>query len=354
MKAVYKILICIGACLAALLMPAVGLEVLLPPVIALAGFMAAEWSFAYLAPFILCGLAGFLLGRVELSDGVPEVVLSASLVCLMAAFALVTFAAAYCMRRRVPNRFALLAYAAILCVGIYLAMGLGSMLAGGAPYDGIVTALKRMDGEFESLLGSAYTASARENLGALIALVPDLLMAYCLLFAEVLAFCIFICGRAWYRAFHKEPVRMADISQWRLPKSIFAPSLAWTMGVAFVSLYAVQGLAYVYFIYRRVNASGGLRAVIWVFLVLFMPYSVLVLAVTGLIEQLTKKRSRIAFYEKQLALRQLRQDRFDEYEKYGYIRKDDAAPPSAEEKSSAEGGDTDNNDNTDNNNEGDA
>ena len=337
MKRSYRILICIAACAGALLLPAFELQLLLPPVIALAGFMAAEWGVSYLMPVLLCGGLGFCVLQPWLSTG-SYYLTTPSEYCAVASFMLVTVSAAYFMRYKKPNRYAMLAYVAFTCAGVYLSVTANSIFAGKPPYTEAVEYLNGLDAEFERVLGEAYSPESRAGIASLIAALPDVLMMLSLLMSELLAAAVFFFGRAYYRAFKVEPAPMAEFSQWRLPSSILwglcitalvcaavfllslniAMALALTMGAAFVSLFALQGLSFMFFLFERSKSPGGLRVFTVIFIALFMLYTVPFLALIGIYEQIGKKRLLIAAYERRMKLEQGYKAKSLDYEKYGY------------------------------------
>ena len=192
------------------------------------------------------------------------------------------------------------------------------------------------------MLGDAYSADSRARVALVIESTPDLLMMLSLLLAEIMGFTVFIMGRVFYRAFRKEPTKMADITMWRLPSSALwgllltaavcaaafilklniAASLAWTMGLVFVSMFAVQGFSFISFLFARAHTSKGVKVFGVIFLVLFMPYTALFLALVGIYEQIGKKRLLVAAYERQMKLERILKKRHDDYEKYGYTAED--------------------------------
>ena len=343
MKKTYKVLICSGACLTALLLPLAGLEILLPPVIALTGFMAAEWGLSYLMPVLLAGAAGILGSQAGFDNGALFFTPAAHTWCMLGCYAALLASAYVCLKFRLANRITLLSYAAILCIGIYLMLTIGSLLAGEPPYAGAVDYLQHADGGFAEALGSAYTQESRQMMQTIIGSVPDMLMMFTLAAAILLGFETFMFGRLFYRVFKASPRRMAELGRWRLPKSILigtlitaavcaaafilklsiAPALSYAMGLVFAVMYSVQGMAYITFILTRMRAGTGVRVVTWVLAMLFIPYSMIMLALLGIVEQITKKRDLVEAFERQAAMERRLRRKQDEYEKYGYTREDD-------------------------------
>lgn len=342
MKKAFKVLICVGACAGAAALPLLGLELLAPPVVALAGAMAAAWGVSYLMPVVTAGIIGILCKGITVSDGAWGFSPTAAIVCEAVVFALLCAAVFVFLRRRLANRHALFAYTAVLCIGVYLMMTLGSLLSGEGPYAGVTDYLQGIDKEFSEALGSAYSREMEESIHTIISAVPDMLMLFTLIIAETVGFAVLMLSRTFCRAFGFAPAPMAELERWRLPKSILwgtlvtaavcaaafilklsiSASLAWAMGFVFVSMYAVQGMAYTAFIYKRLKAGTALRVVTWILVFLFVPYSLFVLALMGFIEQITKKRGMVEAYERRLAMeRRLRKEQ-DDYDKYGYSSKD--------------------------------
>ena len=362
MKGFFKALICLAASVAALTVTAAGLEFLLPPVVALAAFMAAEWGVLYLLPALFAVLIGCCVPGIGYDSGRLAFELTPAVLCGAAAFGLYALTFAIFLRRKVKHRWAVLVLTAILCIGMYLRLTLGSMLEGKAPSAGVVSYLYSVEEMLPAALGSAYDKTLGDAMSAFIGVIPDILLMICLVAAEAAALATVLLARVWYRVFKKTPAPMARFADWRLPSSILlgtglmigvcvlafilkldaAPALGWTVSAALISLYSVQGMAYLMFVFEHSKAPAYIRAIAWVGAFMLLPYSSLFLTFMGFMEQVSKKRRVIAEYEKQMTAERARRSKADEYEKYGYVRtqkppakKETAVPAqesSAEEK----------------------
>lgn len=355
MKTYLKILICAGAAAAAALF-SVFSEALLIPVLALAAYMGVCWGAVYMLPVLLGSVAGVALGFVPNVDLIPK------LVMILAA----PLYLALCEKKAWPHRYAVLGLAVIFCLGQYLSTTLSSMLAGRAPYEGAVETwdtvyVPLFEGLFAGLPGGTDTVDALKDVSSVI---PDTLMAGSILTAEIYSMAMVLILRLWHKAFKTEPRAMAPLSDWRLPQSTLigtgmmlaaiilayilrldrANAIAWSLGLIIISFYAVQGVAYFLFVFKTVGASGASRAVLFMLTLFLFPFSLVILALFGLKEQITKKRPKI----KKLLAEKKRQDepfsRAEELAKYGYIRKPGPDKPDGEGKDKADGEqpDTDN------------
>lgn len=315
MKTVSKIMICAAAALLSSVFIVYSQTALLPCV-ALAAYMGSVWGTAYIVPV----LAAMTAGSMALGGcGIEQ---TTTLICFILCVAYLTF----CARRKLAHRYALLGLAILICVGNYLSIALPSILAGEAPYEG----------ELASML-SADMVSTMDSIALLI---PDLLMPVCVLTGEAYALVIVLLLRACHRLFKTEPQRMAPFSQWQLPQSILLGSIIICVGIAavilldikqstaialsaaipIVSCFFIQGMAYLMFIFGNSRSSRPVRIFVWAFVILSLPYSVIIPAILGIKEQITKKRPKIARYLEQLSQEKKIIDRIDEYSKYGYIR----------------------------------
>lgn len=315
MKTVSKIMICAAAALLSSVFIVYSQTALLLCV-ALAAYMGSVWGTAYIVPV----LAAMTAGSMALGGcGIEQ---TTTLICFILCVAYLTF----CARRKLAHRYALLGLAILICVGNYLSIALPSILAGEAPYEG----------ELASML-SADMVSTMDSIALII---PDLLMPVCVLTGEAYALAIVLLLRACHRLFKTEPQRMAPFSQWQLPQSILLGSIIICVGIAavilldikqstaialsaaipIVSCFFIQGMAYLMFIFGNSRSSRPVRIFVWAFVILSLPYSVIIPAILGIKEQITKKRPKIARYLEQLSQEKKIIDRIDEYSKYGYIR----------------------------------
>ena len=333
MKRVHKLLIIFAATVLAFVFSAFA-QILLVPVLALAAFLAVEWGAAYLAPVLIAVAAGaFLPG--DFSAGAIVSVVYLWLIPII----LVVYG-----KKRFPHRYAALALAVVITLGTYLSLTLGSMLRGLPPYAETVDEWAVMvDGYAEVFNGVYGSEDMLEMLTYFESLIPDLLMPYSVLTGEFFAFMLVIFYRLWSKLFKVEPQEMARFSEWRLPKNMHwgslilvvviavvyiarferAAGIGLSLGLMVIPLFAAQGLAFFLALFSATKAPAGLRVLLFVFTVLLFPYSMLLLAFFGLREQLQNRRRIMKEYLASAdQARLLRKDR-DEYEKYGYIRRDE-------------------------------
>lgn len=326
MKTVSKIMICAAAALLSSVFIVYSQTALLLCV-ALAAYMGSVWGTAYIVPV----LAAMTAGSMALGGcGIEQ---TTTLICFILCVAYLTF----CARRKLAHRYALLGLAILICVGNYLSIALPSILAGEAPYEGF---LRSWEAAYKGELASMLSADMVSTMDSIALLIPDLLMPVCVLTGEAYALAIVLLLRACHRLFKTEPQRMAPFSQWQLPQSILLGSIIICVGIAavilldikqstaialsaaipIVSCFFIQGMAYLMFIFGNSRSSRPVRIFVWAFVILSLPYSVIIPAILGIKEQLTKKRPKIARYLEQLSQEKKIIDRIDEYSKYGYIR----------------------------------
>lgn len=338
MKNGTKIAICLGTAALTFVLAAFA-QTLLIPLTALSAYMGAMWGLYYLAPSAIAACAGALLfGGTD-----PGSLAAAAMFLLI--YAVLT---AY-LKKKFPHRYAVLALAVTVCVGQYLSMTIASMLAGRPPYSDVVDAWDRMVSEvFTPVFGGiAGGGEVLSMFGDVSAAIPDTLMFMCILTAEGVSTALVMLTRLLHRLFKTEPAPMARFAEWRLPHTaligggimlvcialayIFrleqANSVAYSLGLIVASLFAVQGMAYLDFVFRVSRAPGFVRVLAWVLPVLAFPYSLLLLAFIGVKEQITKKRPKVKKYLMELSAQQRAMNRADELAKYGYVRQDAKKPP---------------------------
>lgn len=321
------------------------------PLIAFSAYMGAAWGLYYLAPSVLASCAGVLL------IGGTDPGSLATLVMLLAAYALMT---AY-LKKRFPHRYAVLGLAVIFCLGQYLSLTIASMLAGRPPYSDVVDTWDRLVSEFIApALGGTYGGSGYiEAFRDMSSAIPDTLMFVCILTSEGMAIALVMLTRLIHRLFKTEPQPMARFADWRLPHTaliggglmllgiagayIFrleqANSIAYSLGLIVASLFAVQGMAYLDFVFRVSRAPGFVRVLAWILPIFGFPYSLLLLALIGIKEQITKKRPKVKKYLMELSAQQRAVDRADELAKYGYVRNEAKHTPESGDNEADSGGD---------------
>lgn len=353
MKTGTKTGICIGTALLAALTAAF-FPTLLYPLIALIAFMGARWGAVFMLPGLAAAIAGAILGP-GMSAG--SLVSAASYVC---AAALITVY----IKKRLPHRYALLGLALIFCLGQYLSLTLGSMLAGKAPYAETVDTWNELLTAITPVLDGASGAGFTSELfGDVAHLIPDLLMWFCILTAEGSAFGCVMLIKLYHRLFKETPAPMARFAEWRLPANALwgclimlagipaayllkleqANSIAYSAGLIVASLFSVQGMAYLNFVFTVSRAPGFVKVLSWILPVFAFPYSIGLLAFIGIKEQLTQKRVQVKAALKELARQRRQYDRADELAKYGYVRTE---KPEDGEKDSSGGGSSGNDNDT--------
>lgn len=320
----YRLPICVGAAVLGFAF-SVFSHPLLIPVLALGAYMAVCWGALYLVPVELCVAAGILLWF-----GADPGTLS-----LLVSFLLAPVVLAFVYKKKLPHRYAVLALAVILCLGNYLSAALEPMLNGEPPYAAVVEAW-----ETELLPRLSGLAGSSSALDSVSLILPDVLMPGTILISEAAALALVLFYALCHRIFRTEPMKMAKFSMWRLPKTAIpgsiimaaaialvyilrvsqANAIAFSLLVAIASLFSVQGLAYLRFVFEFSKAPGGARVLLWVLVLTTFPYSLVFLSFIGIREQLQKRRPQIKKYlESESAMSRL-EKQADEYAKYGYIR----------------------------------
>ena len=332
MKKVYKILICAGAAIVSFPL-AFTSQIALLPLIALAAYMGSEWGLLYLLPPLAGIASGVIAGFSSAAEMLPQLVMLIGAAIILTAYA----------KKRFPHRFAVLGLAVLICVGYYFSMTLGSLLDGKAPHAGII---EEWDNVYYPRFSEAFSGmpggqDMLETMNSIPLVLPDLLMWLSVLAGEAYSLALVLLFRLWHKAFGTKPARMAPLAEWRLPGSVLAGSLlmlaaiglvyllkldhansiAYSLGLIVASMFAVQGFAYLIFMFTVVRAPKFVRVLLWIFSIIFFPYSMGFLAFMGIKEQLTKRRSAIRkLFMEQRAMRK-RTDKATELEKYGYVRK---------------------------------
>ena len=347
MKNWIKALITLGVTLACFVLAAFSRLIILP-VIALAAYMGVYWGVGYLAPVIAA-----LVGGTLFFTGVDPGTLSYAAMLALLPVILCVYA-----KKRLPHRYALLVLAVVLCLGNYFWAALVPMLNGEAPYSALAEA---WDSTVVASFTSVFTeelagySGMLEFLNSFTELLPNMFMPSVVLSAEFSAITLIFGFRLWQKVFRKEPLPMAKFHNWRLPQSSIigaiilivgiilvyafkvqqATAIALTFGLIVVSMFSVQGLAYLMFVLRITRSPKIMRVLLWVIAALLVPYSMILLAFIGLTEQIQKKRRKVLEYIKQENERSRLERRADEYAKYGYIREDEPEkkdPPEEEKK----------------------
>lgn len=325
MKTGSKIIISLAAAIAAGLLSLFS-HVLLLPVIALAAYMGAEWGWAYLAP-TLAAIAGALLAAFELDASLIVI-----LVMFISAAVLLTVYAG----RRLPHRYALLILSALFCVGTYLSVSIVPMLEGRPPY---ADAVELWEKSYSQSI-SGLLPNSSETAAAFSAAIPTVLMPSCLLAGELAGLALIFLLRLWHRFFKTAPAPMAKLRDWRLPSNSLlgalmlllaigacylfrvaqANAIALSLGAIIVTMFSVQGFAFITFVLQVSEAPRGLGIFMWVSLILLFPYSLLVLTFIGVREQIRSRRRLITRKLREAERMSKAERRAEELAKYGYIR----------------------------------
>ncbi|MBO4562328.1 MAG: DUF2232 domain-containing protein [Clostridia bacterium] len=329
----HKTLICFGA---AVLCLAVSMfsRLLLTPLIALAAYMAVEWGLVYLFPPLVGLTVGIFAAFGFDSSSLPILVSF-----ILAAVMLTVYG-----KKRLPHRYCVLGLAVILCLGSYLSLTLGSMLAGEPPHTEAAKIWESVwDSAIPASLSSGSAAEEISDIGASVALMlPDLLMLASVMLGEALALGLVLLYRLCHKVFKTVPAPMARFSAWRLPSGSIvgglillsaiglafllkldgAKAVAFALGFITASLFSVQGLAYFFFVFEMSKAPSSVRTVFCVFCALTFPYCMLFLAAIGVREQIQKRRRAVRLYLESIKNMSEFEKRSDELAKYGYIRED--------------------------------
>lgn len=332
MKSVFKILICVGTGLLCFLFSMFS-QLLLLPLLALAAFMAAEWGPLYILPAIVGASLGTLL---------PSAFDAGSFVTAATYLILPVFIAVY-LKKKLPHRFAVLGIAVILTVGMYLSMTIDSLIAHEAPY---AEALKvwneiMVDPLRETFGADPSYSSLIDWVESFSAYIPDIIMPSCIVSGCGAGLGLTLLTRLYYKIFKLAPGRiMARFIDWKLPHTAlwgsliilavipiafifrFERSIAITASAAFIvlSMFSVQGLAYLSFVLSITKAPGSMKAFLYLLSAVFFPHSLIVLAIFGVREQIKNDRKLMREYSEKEKSMQEAAKRSDEINKYGYTR----------------------------------
>ena len=330
MKNSLKIPICLGV--GVLCAPLSAFAPLLAlPLYAFAGFMGAEWGVLYMLPALAGGAAGAYLTGFSVNAAAGIVMLA--LVCLEV-FLL--------GRKTVPHRVFALVLMLTVSIGLYYSMTAASLLSGESPSAGVVDLWETLFVEPFSKAAAAYPDSgeAIEAMREFSLMIPDLLPWSCVLTGEAAAFGTVMLNRGLRRAFKAETRPMAPFIEWTLPSSALigllisaaacavpfiikhdaAKAFAFSVGLIWGTAFAVQGLATLLFVFRYSKAPKVLPILSCVICAVTVPFSVGVLTMMGIREQITKRRAAFKRYMKHMQAKNKAMDRAEELAKFGYIR----------------------------------
>ncbi len=335
MKTGFKILISVGTGLACFLF-SIFSQLLLLPFLALAAFMAAEWSPLFMLP----ALIGAAAGTLAFSS------FGAGSIAAAAAYVLLAIFLAVSLGKKFPHRYTALGAAVILTLGMYLSITLDPIIAGEPPYaDAVKIWNEVMLDPISSVFGAdpAY-ASFIDALTEFGDYIPDVIMPSCIASGCGSALVLTVIPRLFYKLFRIEPRRkMANFIDWRLPQTALWGSLIilFVIPVAFVfrferaaaitasaaiivvGMFSVQGLAYLSFVLSVAEAPLGVRVMPFILAALFFPYSTGILTVFGVKEQIKNDRRLMRRIKEDNDSMKKAERRSDEINKYGYSRDDD-------------------------------
>lgn len=194
------LLIGLGGALAGAFSP-----VLLVPAAAATVFLGVRYGRSYAAvPFAFTLLAIFL---AHIGDNI----IMYALWCSYAFFCVFCYKA---FVMRAPYRITALVLAAAALIALYLGIGLPSLLAGKAPYDGILDGLRLID---EYYRASGYLL---EDIAALRDTIPNTFYGILIMLAEAAAFGTVILAYKFSKAAKAELRPMARFREWQLPPSL--------------------------------------------------------------------------------------------------------------------------------------
>ena len=348
MKSVYKILLSAGAAVLAF-----GLSVfshlLLMPVLAFAAFMAVEWGIVFMLPTLALTAVGVLLTNP----------MDAGCAVTLAMLLLIPVCLEFFSKRKLPHRYTVLALAVIITVGMYLSMCIDSLIAGKAPYEGAVEVWEAlMVAPFEDIVanGGAEYRDYVTVFKSFEDFIPDLLMPCSVAAGEALSLGLVMFFRLCYKIFKLEPQKMARLSDWRLPQNSLigavilalpialayiiglnrANAIALSLGIIIVSMFSVQGFAYLMFFLDATKAPVILKVLLWLIPILLFPYSLIMLAIFGIKEQIQTRRALIKKYFSERKREMEAEDRSEELIKYGYIREDEESEDDGSKKNESD------------------
>lgn len=333
MKTGFKILILLGVTLLAFGLSFIS-QALLLPVLAFAAFMAAEWGLWYALPVLGAVTAGSLLSLGTDPGGLASLVMLALVLIILTVY----------LKKRFPHRYCLLALAAVLTVGMYLSLTLTAILRGDKPHADAVAMFSEVIAEPITAAFAAdkvTAASLTEYFAEIESLIPDILMPMSLLSAEIYALGLILFLRLFSRLFKVTPAKMARLRDWRLPRTAHwgsliliaaivvcfiirlerAAAVAFTLGIPIVSMFALQGFAFLLFMLSVPGAPKAARVLLFVITALLFPYSLAFLMFFGISEQIRPRRAYIVKMLEDLKREEEERREEDEYEKYGYVRR---------------------------------
>ena len=342
MKTGFKILISLGTGILCFGLSMFS-QLLLLPFLALAGFMAAEWGAYYALPALLGVAAGVMLPSGTSAGSIVTIVM-----LLLVPVTLFVYS-----KKKLPHRYAALALAVILTLGMYLSMTADSILAGEAPY---AEAVRVWNEAAESTLamfgGASNSVELSAAFGAVAEYIPDALMPTSILMGGSLALLLVLLYRAITLLFKAGQRPMAAFSDWRLPHTALwgslillvvipiaylfrfnrAASIAISVVLIVVPLFSMQGLSVLLFMMKAGRAPVGLRILTVVIPIFLLPYSLILLGYFGVREQIKNRRRLVREYTEEMERMSEAEKRANEINKYGYSRGGSGESPDDKEK----------------------
>lgn len=327
-----RILICVGICGVCAVFSAT-IPSLLVIVAAFTACMAVAWGLVYAAPVLAVNVLTMLFAWA----------MTPSLYCAIAEYALLMVALTLCFYKKVPYRYTLLIAAAILTVCSYLSLTIDSLVVGDAPTAMVVSEYNAMAKTvLDSIEGVDGADTVATYLRAFGSILPDILMMLVVCAAEGIALLSVLLTRVFCKWLGAQTRPMAPFYRWRLPKSIGAGTIfmivicgalfifklsaaaAFTYSIAavLVTMYSMQGLALLFYIYHRMRVTTFGFVMTWIIVAVLFPYSILMLLPMGVIEQIKKRRLMYDAAARQMELEAKLRDKRDEYDKYGYTSDD--------------------------------
>ena len=260
---------------------------LLPLAAAVTVYSGVRWGRIYAAvPFIFTLVAIFFS---RLGDDFALY----SLCCAFTVFTLFTYTA---FTLRLPYRLTALVLAAAALLALYAALALPSVLAGKAPYDGVIESLRTMDAYYRS---AGYVI---EDIAELRDSIPNLFYGMLILAAEAASFATVTLSYKFLKS--TGAVRpMARFREWQLPQSLklglpvfaaavaimyaagsaAAPVLLYTLLYALLPLLAAGGIATALYLALRGRDRFSLPiALLVAFMTVMSPYFMAILGTVDL------------------------------------------------------------------------
>lgn len=277
-------------------------------VVAAIGFMSISWGLSYAMIALVISCAG--VAAVNLS-------MPLELGCMLGWVLIGSVTLILSMRNSLPYRLITALLGILTLVAIYLGVCVPPLLAGEAPYAGIVQLLNAWE-EFYQQAGIIDS-----GFGALAGQMPEVMYGYFILFAQAIAFITVVICKKFCTLSGCVVRPMAKFADWQVPDSMKiglpmlaaaclilyiagfrgAYALTFTLICLLAPMFFVQGIGMTLFMLRRglqrSRTFGAFPVILVCLIALMVPF---LFCITGIIELYTGTRRKFRKYDEKIRL----------------------------------------------------